>query len=419
MVAAARSLTGVGGLFRDRPKPTPDVLMFVLMAALIGLGAVMVYSATHVRLQAELGDPGVAMRRQLVYGGVALGAFVAGSVIDYRNYRRVLIPVYASTIAVLVAVLFFPPHQGASRWIPVGSFQFQPSEFAKVALVVVLAGFLARRPERKLEWRRLGLALLLTAAPSALIFRQPDLGTMLVIGVIAIGILFAAGTGIKQIVVLLVTGTAGALAVFRLDILRTYQVERLAGYWNQSADIQGVNWNLYQSQIAIGSGQLFGRGLFNGTQTRLNYIPAQTSDFIFTAVGEQFGFVGSAAVLIVYSVLVWRILVVAAGAPNRFGALIAVGVASLLSFHVFINIGMTIGVVPVTGLPLPFMSAGGSAMIAMAGGLGVVNSVWRSRNPVGDVQQRHEALLPTTVRNPSMPSRRRGSDVPELPDRSP
>lgn len=386
--------------------------MVVLMAALMSLGAVMVYSATHVRLEAELGDPGSAMRRQFVFAGVALVAFVVGSVIDYRSYRRVLFPIYTSTVGVLIAVLFFPPHQGASRWIPVGAFQFQPSEFAKVAVVVVLAGFLARQPEGKLEWRRLGLALALTAVPGVLIFRQPDLGTMLVIGIIAIGILFAAGTGIKQIVVLLVTGTAGVVAVFRLEILRTYQMERLAGYWNQAADIQGVNWNLYQSQIAIGSGQLFGRGLFNGTQTRLNYIPSQTSDFIFTAVGEQFGFIGSTAVLIVYSVLVWRVLVVAAAAPNRFGALIAVGMASMLSFHVFVNIGMTIGVVPVTGLPLPFMSAGGSAMIAMAGGLGVVNSVWRSRTPVGDVQQRHEALRPTLVRESTLPTLRGSSEDP-------
>lgn len=407
MTVRERPAKAAGGLFSDRPRPTTDVLMFVLMVALMALGSIMVYSATHVRLEAELGDPGAAMRRQLVFAGVAVVAFAAGSLIDYRTYRQLLIPIYLSTVALLIAVLFFPPHKGASRWIPVGDFQFQPSEFAKVAITVVLAGYLARQPRVKLEWRRLVLALVLTAVPGALIFRQPDLGTMMVITIISLGILLAAGTGMKQMTVLLVAGAAGVAAIFRLDILRAYQLERLAGFWNQAADIQGVNWNLYQSQIAIGSGQLLGRGLFNGTQTRLNYIPAQTSDFIFTAVGEQFGFVGSAAVLIVYAVLVWRILIVAAGAPNRFGALIAVGMATLLSFHIFVNIGMTIGVVPVTGLPLPFMSAGGSAMIAMATGLGIVNSVWRSRTPIGDVQQRHESLRPTLVRAPVIPTLRR------------
>ena len=391
MAVVGRTVEGVGGLFRDRPRPTPDIVMFVLMAGLMALGAIMVYSATYVRLEAEYGDPTAGMRRQLVFAGLALGAFIAGSLIDYRNYRRALVPIYVTMIVLLIAVLFFPPHQGASRWIPVGSFQFQPSEFAKVGLVLVLAGFLARDPARKLKWRRLALALALALLPGYLVFSQPDLGTMLVLGFIAVGILFVAGTGIKQIAVLLVAGVSGVMAVFRLEVLRNYQMQRLAGFFDQTADLQGVNWNLYQSQIAIGSGQLFGRGLFQGSQTRLSFIPSQTSDFIFTAVGEQFGFVGGAAVLIVYSMLVWRILMVAACAPGRFGSLIAVGMACLLTFHVFINIGMTIGLVPVTGLPLPFLSAGGSAMIAMAGGLGMVNSVWRSRTPISDMQQQREA----------------------------
>ena len=370
---------GVGGLFRDRPKPAPDVIMFILMAGLLALGTVMVYSATHVRLEAETGDPAAAMRRQMIFAGAALAAFILGSVIDYRHYRRMIFVVYGATVAVLAAVLFFPPIQGASRWIPLGSFRFQPSEFAKVALLVVLAGLLAVRPGGALSWKRLASAFALTAAPGFLVFRQPDLGTVVVIGVIAIGVLFAAGTNTKQMAVLLAAGAGGVAAVLRLDILRTYQAQRLAGFFDQTADLQGVNWNLYQSQIAIGSGQLFGRGLFQGTQTRLNFIPSQTTDFIFTAVGEQLGFVGAAAVIIVYAVLIWRILLVAALTTDPFGTLIAVGMASMLAFHVFINIGMTVGLVPVTGLPLPFVSAGGSAMIAMAGGLGIVNSIWRVR----------------------------------------
>ena len=378
-MAVDGAVEGVGGLFRDRPKPAPDVIMFILMAGLLALGTVMVYSATHVRLEAETGDPAAAMRRQMLFAGAALAAFILGSIIDYRHYRRMIFVIYGVTVAVLAAVLFFPPIQGASRWIPLGSFRFQPSEFAKVALLVVLAGLLAVRPGGVLSWKRLASAFALTAAPGVLVFRQPDLGTVVVIGVIAIGVLFAAGTNTKQMAVLLAAGAGGVAAVLRLDILRTYQAQRLAGFFDQTADLQGVNWNLYQSQIAIGSGQLFGRGLFQGTQTRLNFIPSQTTDFIFTAVGEQLGFVGAAAVIIVYAVLIWRILLVAALTTDPFGTLIAVGMASMLAFHVFINIGMTVGLVPVTGLPLPFVSAGGSAMIAMAGGIGIVNSIWRVR----------------------------------------
>ena len=318
-MAVDGAVEGVGGLFRDRPKPAPDVIMFILMAGLLALGTVMVYSATHVRLEAETGDPAAAMRRQMIFAGAALAAFILGSVIDYRHYRRMIFVIYGVTVAVLVAVLFFPPIQGASRWIPLGSFRFQPSEFAKVALLVVLAGLLAVRSGGVLSWKRLASAFALTAAPGYLVFRQPDLGTVVVIGVIAVGVLFAAGTNTKQMAVLLAAGAGGVAAVLRLDILRTYQAQRLAGFFDQTADLQGVNWNLYQSQIAIGSGQLFGRGLFQGTQTRLNFIPSQTTDFIFTAVGEQLGFVGAAAVIIVYAVLIWRILLVAALTTDPFG----------------------------------------------------------------------------------------------------
>ncbi len=375
---------GVGGLFKDRVKPTPDLIMFLMMSCLMALGALMVYSATHVRLEADTGDPSSAMRRQLVFAGVAVGVFVVGSLIDYRQYRRLLAPIYLTSLALLGGVLFADRRQGASRWIPVGDFQFQPSEFAKVSLIIVLAGLLVRKAQPRLEWSRLALVLAAVAVPCFLVFLQPDLGTMLVIGAILVGILFVAGTSLRQILVLLAGGAAGVWIVLQRELLAEYQLERLRGFTNQSRDLLGSNYNLDQSLIAIGAGQIQGQGLFNGNQTSLNFVPSQTTDFIFTAVGEQFGFIGGAAVLIVYSVLVSRILMVAAGAPDRFGTLIAVGMASMLSFHVFINIGMTIGIVPVTGLPLPFMSAGGSAMIAMAGGLGVVNSIWRSRTPLGE-----------------------------------
>lgn len=384
MTSLSRFPEGLGGVFEDRPRPTPDVVVFALVAGLMALGSLMVYSSTFVRLEEETGDPSSAMRRQMIFAGAALVAYVVASMIDYRIYRRFLAPIYTTTLFALVGVLFAAPQQGATRWIPVGAFQFQPSEFAKVALILVLAGLLARETNRRLSWRRIGTALLIAGVPGLLIFLQPDLGTMLVTGFIAVGMLYVARSSIRQMLVLGAGGVVGAIAVFQLDILKSYQAERLAAFFDQTSDIQGVNWNLYQSQIAIGSGQLLGRGLLQGTQTRLSFIPSQTTDFIFTAVGEQFGFIGGAAVIIAYAILIWRVLIVAAGAPNSFGSLIAVGMAALLSFHVFVNIGMTIGLVPVTGLPLPFMSAGGSAMIAMAGGLGIVNSVWRSRSPVSD-----------------------------------
>ncbi|MXZ06762.1 MAG: rod shape-determining protein RodA [Acidimicrobiia bacterium] len=384
MMLGDRSRSGVGGILEDRPRPVPDVLMFLIIAGLMALGSVMIYSSTYIRLDEETGDPGSAMRKQLVFAVAGLVTYLVCSMVDYRLCRRFQVPIYICLMLALFLVLFASPQKGATRWIPVGPFQFQPSEFAKVALIVVLAALLAPEAGRLLTWKRLGRALLAAALPGFLIFRQPDLGTMLVVGFITIGMLFVARSSIRQMLVLGVAGVVGAFAMFQLDILRSYQANRLSGFFDQTADLQGVNWNLNQSQIAIGSGQLFGRGLFQGTQTRLSFIPSQTTDFIFTAVGEQFGFIGSAAVILAYAILIWRVLIVAIGSPNAFGTLISVGMASLLSFHVFVNIGMTVGLVPVTGLPLPFMSAGGSAMIAMSGGLGIVNSVWRSRSPVGE-----------------------------------
>lgn len=370
------------GLFSERRKPMPDIVMFVFMVALLALGVVMVYSATFVRLT-ELGEPpNAAMTKQLTFAAVAVVVFIVFSIIDYREYRNLIPLVYVIVLVGLIAVLFMPVRAGAQRWIPIGSFQLQPSEFSKVGIIVVLASVLAPAREEGMRWARLAAALGVVAVPSFLIFSQPDLGTMLIVTFMTIAMLFAAGTTFRQILVLLTAGIGAVLVVWQRGWLQTYQIARVTGFLDQGSDLQGVNYNLNQSQIAIGSGQLTGRGLFQGTQTRLSFVPAQTTDFIFTTIGEQMGFVGGAIVIAMYALLIWRILLIANAASDRFGSLIAIGVASFLSFHIFVNIGMTIGVAPVTGLPLPFVSAGGSAMLSMAGALGIVNSVWRGRSPV-------------------------------------
>ena len=372
----------LGSLFTERRRPLPDVIMFVLMTALLALGVLMVYSATFVRLDEELGDPTLAMRRQLIFAAIALVTFVVTSMVDYREYRNLLPFMYVAVLIGLTVVLFMPERSGASRWIPLGSFQLQPSEFAKVGILVVMAGVLAPAREEGMRWARLASGLAVVIVPSFLIYLQPDLGTMLVVIFMTIALLFAAGTTFRQLLVLVAGGIGAVLLVWQRGWLHAYQIARVSGFLDQGSDLQGVNYNLNQSQIAIGSGQLFGRGLFEGTQTELNFVPAQTTDFIFTTIGEQLGFIGGAIVIAIYALLIWRILMIANGASDRFGSLIAVGAASFLSFHVFINIGMTIGVAPITGLPLPFVSAGGSAMIAMAATLGIVNSIWRGRSPV-------------------------------------
>ncbi|HDH03756.1 MAG TPA: rod shape-determining protein RodA [Actinobacteria bacterium] len=371
-----------GGLLSDRRKPTPDVLMFVIMVALMALGVLMVYSATFVRLEAEGLDPTGPMRRQMIFAGVAIVAFVVASIVDYRQYRNAAAFLFVAVVLVLFAVLFMPEQRSAQRWIPIGTFQLQPSEFAKLGVIMVVATILAPASETGMRWARLIATVLVVSLPSFLIFRQPDLGTMMVFGFITLAMLFAAGTTFRQLLVLIGAGVAAVVAFWQLELLEDYQVNRILGFLDQQSALESLNYNLDRSRIAIGNGGLFGQGLFEGPQTLLNFVPFQTSDFIFTAIGEQLGFIGGALVVGAYGILIWRILVIANGALDRFGSLVAVGIATMLIFHVFINIGMTVGVAPVTGLPLPFISAGGSAMIAMGGALGIVNNIWRSRSPV-------------------------------------
>jgi len=224
-------------------------------------------------------------------------------------------------------------------------------------------------------------ALSLVGLPAVLIFFQPDLGTMLVFAFVVIVMLFAANATWRQLASLVIAALVGTTGIFRMGAIRAYQLARLTAFLDPTADPIGAGYNQLQSEIAIGTGGLAGKGLFQGSQTNLRFVPEQTTDFIFTAVGEQFGFLGSAFVIVLYGLIVWRILVAAASAPDRFSRLVAVGVAGLVAFHVFVNIGMTVRLMPVTGLPLPFMSAGGTVFLALSAALGLAHSVWLRRTP--------------------------------------
>ena len=272
--------------------------------------------------------------------------------------------------------------QGAQRWIPIGPYQFQPAEFAKLAVVLALASLIVSAGRPPLSWHLVARAVILVTIPSLLIFLQPDLGTMLSFAMILVLMLFAGAATWRQIAFLAVAAVVSTVGLFQLGAVKAYQITRLTAFLDPAADPQGAGFNLLQSEIAIGTGRLTGRGLFEGSQTNLRFIPEQSSDFIFTAVAEQLGFVGrrcGAGALRPHHLAV---LVTAANARDRFGQLIAVGIAALIAFHVFVNIGMTVRLMPVTGLPLPFMSAGGTVFVAMSIALGLVHSIWIRRSPV-------------------------------------
>ena len=365
----------------DRRRNTPDRVLFVTFLALSMLGLLMIYSATRVALERDNLPASFSMERQMIFVAAGLILFVALSFVDYRELGQLSHVIYLGMIALLALVFLFPAVKGAQRWFDLGYFQLQPSEFSKTACVLALAAVLGR-PQVKLRWGRIWQALAVISVPGILIFLQPDLGTMLVFAFLTIVMLFGAGISGRQILVLSGLGVACVVAVVQLGVLREYQVDRIRVLMNPNLDPTGIGWNLRQSKLAVGSGQLTGKGLFQGQQTNFQYVPEQGTDFIFTAVGEQLGFVGGILVIAAFLVLVWRLLVIAANARDRFGALVALGIAAMFVFHVFVNIGMTIGIMPVTGLPLPFLSAGGSSFLNFAIALGIANSIWLRRSPV-------------------------------------
>jgi rod shape determining protein RodA len=371
-------------LTSHRTRSRPDLLLVLVAAALSALGLLMIYTITAPRLEAAGVDPSGDMVRQAFYMAGGAVVFIAASFISDRQWKTLAPYAYAGALLLLLVVLtpIGATRSGAQRWIPLGPIDLQPAEFAKPAMILALAALLSGSEGTRVGWARLGRTVALVAVPSALIFVQPDLGTMLVFGFVSVVMLFAGGANLRQLALLAVVAVVAVVMAFQMDILKDYQLDRLTGFLNSGEAELTLNYNQTQSQISIASGGLFGKGLFQGSQTNGAFVPAQRTDFIFTAVAEQLGFMGSAAVLGLFALLVWRLLRSAAAARDRFGYLLGVGAAAMVVFHVFVNVGMVQRLMPVTGVPLPLMSYGGSFYAAMALALGMVHAVWLRRSPI-------------------------------------
>ena len=370
-------------LLRRERQLRPDLALVIPYLLLSALGLVMIYTASAPRLEEIGASPTRELEQQAAFVLIGFAAFAIVSVINLSVIRPWVPAVYLGSVITLIVVLspLGERVKGAQRWIQLGPVRFQPSEIAKLAVILALAVLLSAAA-RPMRWDRVARAVLIVAVPALLIFRQPDLGTMLTFGFIAGVMLFVAGATWRQMAALVVAGLITTVAVFQTGVIKAYQITRLTAFLDETSDVLNTQYNQFQSQIAIGTGGLFGKGLFNGTQTNLRFVPEQSSDFIFTAVGEQLGFAGSLFVLLMFGLIIWRVLVAAANARDRFGQLAATGVAALVAFHVFVNIGMTIRVMPVTGLPLPFMSSGGTVFVVMSVALGMAHSVWMRRSPL-------------------------------------
>ncbi|HVE98354.1 MAG TPA: rod shape-determining protein RodA [Mycobacteriales bacterium] len=373
-------------LERDSPLRRLDWILVAAATSLGVIGAVLVWSATRPRLEAADGDPQAYLKRHCLnlLIGLALGAVAA--LVDYRMLRAYAPIVYAASCLGLVAVLIpgvGSVINGSQSWIEVGGgFQIQPSEFAKVALVVGMAMILGEKRDGEDDPRDSDvlLVLALAAVPMLLIFLQPDFGTMMVFVFTILGVIAVSGAPARWVAGLVTLGVAAGWAILHFDMLKDYQVERFTSFANPTANLGTAGYNVNQARIAIGSGGFRGSGLFKGTQTTGQFVPEQQTDFVFTVAGEELGFVGAGLVLLLLAIVLWRGIQIAANAGDAFGTLVASGVVSWFAFQSFVNIGMTLGIMPVTGLPLPFVSYGGSSMFATMIAIGLLCNVhMRSR----------------------------------------
>jgi rod shape determining protein RodA len=343
-----------------------DPVLLLVALALSAFGILAVYVAGEDAGQSYATDQAIGFV-------VGLAGAIPLALIDYRIWQRYLRLIYCLVLLMLAAVMVVGAAAGgAQRWVDIGPVQVQPSEFAKLGMVIVLAGYLAEKPVG--EHAVFLKALSILAVPALLVFIQPDLGTALVFGAIFVVMSYIAGARLIQIAALGVAAAVGAVSAVKFGILEEYQVARLTAFADPDCT-KHISYQVCQSKMAIGSGGLTGKGLDAQTLANLGYLPAEQTDFIFSNLAERVGFVGSLTLIVLFFFLVWRILHIATIARDRFGVLLAVGVATIFLFHAFVNVGMTMGIMPVTGIPLPFISYGRSSLVISVLSLGLLQSI--------------------------------------------
>lgn len=362
-----------------------DWVLLAAVATLVGYGLWAVSGITRFDVP---GEPDYYVTRQAIAVAVGAVGLAVAVVVPPGVYRRHWRTVYGVTIALMVFVFVFAEAvRGSKRWIDLGPFQFQPSELGKLAFVLALAGFLVERGWGVRELRSVVGVVGLAAAPMALVFLQPDLGTAMVYGAALVAVLFVAGVRWLHLALIACLGSAVILAILWLlpaagvEVLRPYQTARLTGFTNPDVDPGGLTYNLNQSITAVGAGGLDGRGVENATQTRLDYLPEHATDFVFASFAEQRGFFGAAILLLLYLLVVWRGLRVITVASDLYGAVVAGAIVFAFAFQVFVNVGMTMGLAPVTGIPLPFVTVGGSSLVANLLAVGVLQAIHARGHP--------------------------------------
>jgi len=366
-----------------RPIRIVDWVLGILTVVLIVVGLVLLHSisaTTHGEAAFWL----VRVMKQGATAGFGLLFVALIAAFDYRFFKVYAGFIYVAALAALVLVKIpgigaTDPSGVAQRWFAIAGLQITPSEITKVCAIVMLAAILSeiRAPEPALG--DLVRVLAVAAVPLVLVFIQPDIGTSIVLAAIVVGMLIVAGTRLKHLLVLTAVGLVLIGLAFQLGVIQDFQRQRLTAFLDRANVSEDARYNLDQSLIAVGSGGLFGRGYLKGTQTNLDYVPRQHTDFIFTVAGEEFGFVGSMFVLLLYALILWRAIRIATLSKDPFGTLVAAGVASMFAIQMFVNVGMVIGIMPITGIPLPFLSYGGSSILVSFAAIGVLESIHMRR----------------------------------------
>jgi rod shape determining protein RodA len=361
--------------------PRIDWILLLAVLGLVTLGSLLVWSATSHREDLTGGDPTAYLKKQLVNVAIGLVLMVIVLATDHRWVRIVAPFVYLGSVLGLVMVLMMGSTINGSRsWLELGGMSIQPSEFAKLAVVIGMALWVAERAD--VRRGRLGGSagdvigmLAIAGLPAALILLQPDLGTMLVLSATVFGVLAISGAPRRWLALLAAGGVTAAAAAIAAGVLKQYQVDRFLAFTNPDLDPRGAGYNVEQARIAVGNGGLFGQGLFDGSQTRAGFVPEQHTDFVFTVAGEELGLLGAGVLIALLAVVIWRALAIASHTDDVFGRLAAAGIACWFGFQAFQNVGMCLGIMPVTGVPLPFVSYGGSSMFAGMLAIGLLQNI--------------------------------------------
>jgi len=364
-----------------RPLRHLDPVLLISVLALGIVGLITIYSATHASLVAQEIDPGFFLKKQLAFVTLGIVVILLAASFDYRFIKVYAGIIYVASMALLVLVRtpLGTTIRGSQRWFQLFGFQLAPSEVAKLALVAMLAAFLSQLRSSDLSLPDLYRATAIAAVPGFLVFLQPDLGTSIVLMAILVGVLVVAGARARHLGVLALTAIVLTFGALQLGLVKDYQIARLTAFFDPQNDPQRSDYNRTQAEIAIGSGGLLGRGYLKGTQTNLDFVPEQHTDFIFTVIGEEFGFLGAIFVLMLFALLIWRAVRIALLAKDPFGTYLAAGIASMLAIQVFVNVGMTLGIMPITGIPLPFVSYGGSSFLTNCAAVGLLLNIHMRR----------------------------------------